>query len=203
MSVYQQTKNSNAELWTSKLGKSYQKDQVDFAATAKELDNIRNQPLNKCCADCGTNGTVWSSVNLGVFTCMRCGSFHRALGTHISKTKGCTGTYLWSPDEVERMKEIGNERADKLYGSSLAMKSLPPPDASHNQWLEFFKDKYERRRWAGVESDTDKSDTKVIKQQKVITGDLLGLQQDTEIQHHTHQSIRQVSGNDFFSQFDL
>jgi hypothetical protein len=96
------------------------------------------------------------------------------------------------------MKEIGNERADKLYGSSLAMKSLPPPDASHNQWLEFFKDKYEHRRWARVESHTDKSDRKVIKQQEVITGDLLGLQQDT-----THQSIKQVSGNDFFSQFDL
>lgn len=86
---------NKVEMWTSKLGKSYRKDEVDFNAAKEELDRIRNLPENKRCADCGTQGTVWSSVNLGVFTCMRCGSFHRALGTHISKPKGCTGTYLW------------------------------------------------------------------------------------------------------------
>lgn len=82
-------------MWTSKLGRQYRKEEVDFDAAKAELDKIRNQPENRRCADCGTQGTVWSSVNLGVFTCMRCGSFHRALGTHISKPKGCTGTYLW------------------------------------------------------------------------------------------------------------
>ena len=90
----QKCKNK-VEMWTSKLGKQYRKEEVDFNAMKVELDKIRNQPENKSCADCGTPGTVWSSVNLGVFTCMRCGSFHRALGTHISKPKGCTGTYLW------------------------------------------------------------------------------------------------------------
>ena len=55
---------------------------------------------------------------------------------------------LRSPDEVENMKRIGNSTADTIYGSSAAMKSLPPPDAPHNQWLEFFRDKYERRKWA-------------------------------------------------------
>ena len=85
---------NKVEMWTSKLGKQYRKDEVDFNTAAKELNSIKNQPANKRCADCGTPGTVWSSVNLGVFTCMRCGSFHRALGTHISKPKGLS-TYLW------------------------------------------------------------------------------------------------------------
>lgn len=93
--VNMSAQQKEVQLWTSKLGKTYQKDQVDFDTAAKELESIRNQPSNKRCADCGAYGTVWSSVNLGVFTCMRCGSFHRALGTHISKPKGCTGTYLW------------------------------------------------------------------------------------------------------------
>ena len=89
----QKCKNK-VEMWTSKLGKQYRKDH-DFEAAKAELDHIRKLPENKRCADCGDQGTVWASVNLGVFTCLRCGSFHRALGTHISKPKGCTGTYLW------------------------------------------------------------------------------------------------------------
>lgn len=89
----QQKCKDKVEMWSSKLGKTYRRDQVDFVATAKELDKIRNQPQNRRCADCGTpQGNAWSSVNLGVFTCLRCGSYHRALGTHISKPKGCTGT---------------------------------------------------------------------------------------------------------------
>mmetsp|Transcript_28971 Transcript_28971/g.52482 ORF Transcript_28971/g.52482 Transcript_28971/m.52482 type:complete len:200 (+) Transcript_28971:94-693(+) len=189
------------EMWTSKLGKQYRKDEVDFNAAEAELNSIRNLPENKRCADCGTQGTVWSSVNLGVFTCMRCGSFHRALGTHISKPKGCTGTYLWSPDEVQRMKEIGNARAETLYGSSKAMASLPSSDASRNQWLEFFRDKYERRRWVEVADGkcTKSTPPQLPRQQEVATEDLSGLQQGQNSQQPTNQS----SSEDFFAQFDL
>mmetsp|Transcript_9723 Transcript_9723/g.20528 ORF Transcript_9723/g.20528 Transcript_9723/m.20528 type:complete len:194 (-) Transcript_9723:3502-4083(-) len=190
----QKCKNK-VEMWTSKLGKQYRKDEVDFDAAKAELDVIRNLRENKRCADCGTQGTVWSSVNLGVFTCMRCGSFHRALGTHISKPKGCTGTYLWGPDEVQRMKDMGNARAEQLYGSSKAMTLLPSSDASHAQWLEFFRDKYERRRWAEVTETTEKNPTK--RTTSVATGDLLGLQQGQKKQQPENQC------QDFFTQFDL
>eukprot|EP00581_Thalassiosira_minuscula_P008551 CAMPEP_0183703376 /NCGR_PEP_ID=MMETSP0737-20130205/1133_1 /TAXON_ID=385413 /ORGANISM="Thalassiosira miniscula, Strain CCMP1093" /LENGTH=198 /DNA_ID=CAMNT_0025930111 /DNA_START=74 /DNA_END=670 /DNA_ORIENTATION=+ len=193
----QKCKNK-VEMWTSKLGKQYRKDEVDFNATKAELDGIRNLPENKRCADCGMQGTVWSSVNLGVFTCMRCGSFHRALGTHISKPKGCTGTYLWSPDEVQRMREIGNAKANKLYGSSEAMSFLPSPDASHDQWPEFFRDKYERRRWAAqveVPRNCIKATPPSLpKKKEVPTGDLLGLSD-----HRKGQQPNQ----DFFAQFDI
>ena len=51
------------------------------------------------------------------------------------------------------MKDISNSRADlvvwKLKGPEIQLKSLPSVDASHNHWLEFFMDKYERRRWTG------------------------------------------------------
>ena len=82
-----------------------------------------------------------------------------------------------SPDEVQRMKDIGNARADSMYGSSNAMNSLPSPDASHNKWLEFFRDKYERRRWAEVIEVPKKNDkcTKSVWQKDVVTGDVLGL----------------------------
>ena len=33
------------------------------------------------------------------------------------QVKGCTGTYLWGPDELARMDEVGNVEAEKRYGS--------------------------------------------------------------------------------------
>ena len=85
------------EKWSSKLGNKYSKRKIEanHERNMALLARMRREPANRICAECGQEGTVWSSVNLGVFTCMRCGSLHRALGTHISKPKGCTGTYLW------------------------------------------------------------------------------------------------------------
>ena len=84
-----------ATMWRSKLGNEYL--QADLTRDEKkhsaELMRLRRLPENKTCADCGDVGTVWSSVNLGVFVCLRCGALHRSLGTSISIPKGCTGTY--------------------------------------------------------------------------------------------------------------
>ena len=114
-----------------------------------------------------------------------------------------------SPDEVEMMREIGNAKADKLYGSSRAMASLPPDDAPHNQWLEFFRDKYERRRWAesvevqnGSSKCVEKSNQTHPSQKKVATEDLLGLQH-LQATHASPQPGPKYSGEDFFAQFDL
>lgn len=100
----------------------------------KELDKIRHLESNSYCADCGQRGTIWSSVNLGVFLCLRCGSFHRALGTHIGKPKGCSGTYHWAADEIARMQEVGNARANEVYGG---IDERPSQHAPDSEWLEY------------------------------------------------------------------
>jgi len=89
--------HTKTTMWTSKLGNKYPIDEIErnHTATIAKLTKLRHEGANKFCAECGNPGTVWSSVNLGVFTCMRCGSLHRALGTHVSKPKGCHGSYLW------------------------------------------------------------------------------------------------------------
>lgn len=80
--------------WSSKLGNKYLKEDIEKndSKTKKQLDILRRQPANHRCADCGSQPTVWASVNLGIFLCIRCGSLHRGVGTHISVPKGCTGT---------------------------------------------------------------------------------------------------------------
>ena len=84
-------------------------------------------------------------MNLGVFLCLRCGSIHRGLGTHISIPKGCTGTYFWGPDEIDRMKSIGNENARRLYGGD---EFRPTQDANESVWTQFIVDKYKHRKYS-------------------------------------------------------
>ena len=127
--------------WTSKLGNKYLKTDMerDEIRTKIILDSLRRLPQNRKCADCGSEPTVWASVNLGAFLCLRCGSIHRGIGTHISKPKGCTGTYLWGPDEVEQMRAVGNDRVNVTYGGS---GDRPPASASDFEWREFIMNKY-------------------------------------------------------------
>jgi stromal membrane-associated protein len=134
-------------MWKSKLGKDYDKSYIEQNERAfkSEIDKLRKIPDNRHCADCGTDGTVWASVNLGVFLCLRCGSIHRGIGTHVSVPKGCTGTYLWGPDEIDQMKTHGNLCAREVYGGD---DHRPAPGASDDAWKQFIRDKYEHKKFA-------------------------------------------------------
>ena len=136
-------------MWRSKLGTSYPKSYMDQneARLMEELYSIRDAPENRTCADCGDRGsTIWASVNLGVFLCMACGAHHRSLGTHISLPKGCTGTYLWGPDEIERMRLLGNAHAQKIYGKSQPPNGVRIDDTS--AWKNYLTDKYVHKKFA-------------------------------------------------------
>jgi hypothetical protein len=140
------------EMWRSKLGRDYPKqfmqeheDQLWHA-----LRSIRDgSPENRACADCDAHGTVWASVNLGVFLCLPCGSHHRSLGTHISLPKGCTGTYWWGPDELDHMRAMGNARAKYIYGDG-----RPPglTNTDTRRWKEYLTDKYVHKKFAPRQS---------------------------------------------------
>jgi hypothetical protein len=56
--------------------------------------------------------------------------------------KGCSGTYLWGPDEIEQMNKIGNATAAKLYGGATAQSE---PSATKERRLELCRQKYEQR----------------------------------------------------------
>jgi len=129
--------------WTSKLGNKYSREEINNldAVHHRELQQLRKQPANAICAECGEGDTAWASVNLGVFLCVRCSDVHRALGTHISKPKGCSGTYLWGPDEIEQMKQIGNAIAAARYGGATAQTE---PNATKERRLELCRRKYEQ-----------------------------------------------------------
>lgn len=95
-------------MWRSKLGGEFKRELVESLENEHLtiLRQLRLEPQNACCADCGRTNNTWASVNLGVFLCDRCADVHRALGTHVSKVKACSGSDLWGPDEITRMQEL-------------------------------------------------------------------------------------------------
>jgi hypothetical protein len=72
MSSITMTVKSGQEMWRSKLGTDYPKEYMEKneKRLLTKLQKIRDLPGNRDCADCGDRGTVWASVNLGVFLCM-------------------------------------------------------------------------------------------------------------------------------------
>jgi stromal membrane-associated protein len=134
----------------SKLGGVYPTEFIQKSDKAfhEEVKRIRSLPENRQCAECQASPSVWASVNLGVFVCMRCSQVHRNLGAHISKVKSCMGTYLWCPDEIEQMKAVGNKRAWALYTHAAPPgMQKPAVDATFEEVDAFARAKYEQQAW--------------------------------------------------------
>lgn len=136
------------QMWTSKLGNKYPMAWMQENDRQSQLELKRLRGLQDCgnglCSDCGRQDNTWASVSHGVFICVICSDVHRSVGTHITKVKGCTGTYLWGPDELEKMKSIGNRGAEELYGSKKIS-----PDATKESKQQFVTAKYQNRSFVG------------------------------------------------------
>lgn len=192
------------ERWQSKLGGVYRRRDI-LALDAKHqrvLRELRRLEANKRCADCGADGTVWAIVNHGIFVCLKCASLHRAVGTHISLPKGCTGTYLWGPDEIEAMRAKGNARAARAFGEVLL-----PASADENLQKQFLTDKYLSRRFAPRrKGEEDVPDLITLGDQEDLVADgTTTARRHAATRSATHDKPRDTEANsvDFFSDFGL
>jgi len=81
----------------------------------------------------------------------------------VTKVKGCTGTYLWGPDELELMQRVGNWSADQIYGSEKVS-----PEASKAEKQRFVTDKYEKRRFAPANLSTPAAGGASVEPHKMV-----------------------------------
>ncbi|KAJ1945461.1 Gtpase activating protein [Linderina macrospora] len=107
----------------------------------KLLAELVKQPDNATCADCGAPGPRWASWNIGVFLCIRCGGFHRRIGTHITKVKSIS-LDNWTPEQIEHFRRIGNKRANAFFNPHPDRHPAPRSDREIERYI---RDKYERR----------------------------------------------------------
>lgn len=150
---------ASTSTWTSKLGNKYPMAQIqqNDVAAQKELQRLRSLKCNSTCADCGRRDNSWASISHGVFICVVCSDVHRSVGTHISKVKGCTGTYLWGPDELEKMQTTGNLMGENIYGPEKV-----DPCASKEQKQRYVTGKYEKRSIAVAKQGSATSEAELV-----------------------------------------
>lgn len=115
----------------------------------RQVAEISRLPGNEVCADCRGRNPRWASHNLGIFLCVQCAGVHRKMGTHISKVKSLT-LDEWTKEQVERMREYGNDRSNAYYNPD-EKRNRPPAnvgDGERDSEVErFIRNKYEFRKF--------------------------------------------------------
>lgn len=92
----------DVQLSRSKLGTSYALAEIE-ATHQMYMDELRKMYQKKGCADCGLKPANWATLKRSSFVCINCAQLLRADASN--KVKNCMGTYLWHPDEMEKMRE--------------------------------------------------------------------------------------------------
>ncbi|KAM8858770.1 stromal membrane-associated protein 1-like isoform 3-T3 [Spinachia spinachia] len=132
------------------------------------LSQLLREEDNKLCADCEAKGPRWASWNLGVFMCIRCAGIHRNLGVHISRVKS-VNLDQWTPEQIQSMVDMGNNRAKRLYEDHLP-ESFRRPQT--DQAVEvFIRDKYERKKYYNKEAVAAAPEKKKEEKKKEKNGD--------------------------------
>ncbi|ORY02437.1 ArfGap-domain-containing protein, partial [Basidiobolus meristosporus CBS 931.73] len=107
---------------------------------------FRTDPSNRYCADCGSKGPEWCSINLGILLCIECSGVHRSLGTHISKIRSLTLDNSFTPDLIDMVRSVGNRMANSIWEAVLTVKK-PVNSDSRDVKAAFIRAKYVERRF--------------------------------------------------------
>jgi len=104
----------------------------------RNIADIAAIDANRKCFECGGQ-SLWASVSLGIFLCLKHAGEHRHLGTHLSTVRSLT-LDKWQPKQVKFMQLGGNQRAKFVFsnqeGDSLEAKYNSPVARQYRETLE-------------------------------------------------------------------
>jgi len=116
-------------------------------AAVQAMRDLAKLPENCRCADCDARDPDWTSINLGIFICIKCAGIHRNLGVHHSKVRSIElDTNCWDEEMIAHMCAHGNARAKRLYENRAPVFYVRPKEYDlamvRERWI---RAKYEKR----------------------------------------------------------
>lgn len=118
-------------------------------AAARDADNaarairdvLESSRDNGVCADCSSPNPEYVNLTIGTFVCEQCADVHRSSSNR--RIKDIFGRDL-NADDVRRMRDVGNEVANRKFLARWNPSEFPEPDPNNKELLrEFIWLKYE------------------------------------------------------------
>lgn len=133
--------------------------------TNAELQELRKVPANKKCFDCNQAGTTYAVIDLGVFLCSICGGIHREFNHRVKGLSTCN----FSEAEVNKLKSLGNERAQSIWMAKHDSRSIPIPDIKDSKKLkDFLRMKYIDKRFYENKNNGSSVSVEPVKEEKKV-----------------------------------
>lgn len=135
-----------------------------------DIESIINIEGNQTCIDCGAAKPKWSSINNGVFLCLKCANIHKSFGNRISIPRSLQ-IDAWDDKQIAYLKKGGNE----TYKTLLKSYNIPLSATLDLKYKSKAIDYYRRCLRQEVEKELDKNHpTQEIDRPDLVTGlDLL------------------------------
>ncbi|KAL4230824.1 ADP-ribosylation factor GTPase-activating protein agd4 [Mactra antiquata] len=115
------------------------------------LDQVKENPANAKCADCGASDAHWASMNLGIVLCLKCAGIHRSFDLHLSKVRSLRmDTRVWNTGLIEMFKVIGNDNANNFWLKNLVPGTSINKNTPINERKQHIEHKYRDRKYCDI-----------------------------------------------------
>ena len=74
-----------------------------------DIPEILSLPGNSICCDCNAQKPKWSSINNGIFLCLKCAGIHRCLGAEVSLIRSLQ-IDSWTDKQILYLSKGGNNK---------------------------------------------------------------------------------------------
>lgn len=109
----------------------------DSAISSLVFAQLKTQPDNELCFDCGEKCPQFASITNGIFLCLGCAGHHRGLGTQYSIVRGLE-LDNWSENQLKIMSLGGNMRLKK-YLSEYDLLEVSPAERYTTVAADFYR----------------------------------------------------------------